>query len=105
LRRPKKVPQRLKPRCEERACGTAEAVPLSKTVLSANYVAMRKSHNDIGKCSHAQKATKTLANVAMRKAPKRLADEAMRKATKRLAKITQRKNNRRSLDPALTMMP
>ena len=25
------VPQRLKPRCQESSCGTAEAVPLSKT--------------------------------------------------------------------------
>jgi hypothetical protein len=27
----KSVPQRLKPRCEQGTCGTAEAVPLSKT--------------------------------------------------------------------------
>jgi hypothetical protein len=27
----KGVPQRLKPHCEQNACGTAEAVPLSKT--------------------------------------------------------------------------
>jgi len=29
------VPQRLKPRCEQSTFGTAEAVPLSKTDLSA----------------------------------------------------------------------
>ena len=28
---PRIVPQRLKPRCEHYICGTAEAVPLSKT--------------------------------------------------------------------------
>jgi hypothetical protein len=27
----KSVPQRLKPRCEQSRCGTAKAVPLSKT--------------------------------------------------------------------------
>jgi hypothetical protein len=27
----KGVPQRLKPHCEQSSCGTAEAVPLSKT--------------------------------------------------------------------------
>jgi hypothetical protein len=31
LHETKSVPQRLKPHCEQSICGTAEAVPLSKT--------------------------------------------------------------------------
>jgi len=34
-RETKSVPQRLKPRCDQSTCGTAEAVPLSKTDFSA----------------------------------------------------------------------
>ena len=33
----KSVPQRLKPRCEQSTCGTAEAVPLSKTGFFSSF--------------------------------------------------------------------